>query len=150
MVIFASFNQNKGNLHVCKMQFKCNFRLSPSLSSSPGAAAIKNSVPLSPLKPPSADSEQGVEKNNAGPSEEPQSPQVSMETSTLRPQTPRAEVEPEDEDEASSPLTISELAYRLVEFQNMVSPVRNSSLKLLCCLGDALFCLLLHLLLTYQ
>ncbi|XP_056888736.1 FERM domain-containing protein 3 isoform X4 [Takifugu flavidus] len=76
-----------------------------------GAAAIKNSVPLSPLKPPSADSEQGVEKNNAGPSEEPQSPQVSMETATLRPQTPRAEVEPEDEDEGSSPLTISELAY---------------------------------------
>ncbi|XP_029685200.1 FERM domain-containing protein 3 isoform X1 [Takifugu rubripes] len=76
-----------------------------------GAAAIKNSVPLSPLKPPSADSEQGVEKNNAGPSEEPQSPQVSMETATLRPQTHRAEVEPEDEDEGSSPLTISELAY---------------------------------------
>lgn len=67
-----------------------------------------------------------------------------METSTLRPQTPRAEVEPEDEDEASSPLTISELAYRLVKFQNMVSAAINSSLKLLCCLGDALFRLLLH------
>lgn len=67
-----------------------------------------------------------------------------METSTLRPQTPRAEVEPEDKDEASSPLTISELAYRLVELQNMVSASRNSSLEPLCCLGDALFCLLLH------
>lgn len=68
-----------------------------------------------------------------------------METSSLRPQTPRAEVEPEDEDEASSPLTISELVYRLVDFQNMASAARNSSSKLLCCLGDALFCLLLHL-----
>lgn len=86
-----------------------------------------------------------MEKNNAGPGEEPQSPQVSMETSTLRPQTPRAEVEAEDQDEASCPLTISELTYRLVELQNMVSATRNLSLKLLCCLGDALFCLLPHL-----
>lgn len=52
-----------------------------------------------------------------------------METSTLRPQTPRDEVEPEDEDEASSPLTISELAYRLVEFENMVSAARNLNLS---------------------
>lgn len=50
-----------------------------------------------------------------------------METSIVRPQTPRTEVEPEDEDEdeASSPLTISELAYRFAELYNMFSASRN-------------------------
>lgn len=86
---------------------------------------MKNSVPLSPLKPPSPDLEQGVEKNNPAPGKDPQSPQVSMETSNLRPQTPRAEVEPEDEDETSGPLTISELAYRFVELYNMFSAARD-------------------------
>ncbi|CAF94927.1 unnamed protein product [Tetraodon nigroviridis] len=75
-------------------------------------ASVKNSIPLSPLKPPSADSERGVEKNNPAPGKDLQSPCVSMETSNLRPQTPKAEVDLEDGDEASSPLTISELAYR--------------------------------------
>ncbi|CAF94926.1 unnamed protein product, partial [Tetraodon nigroviridis] len=74
-------------------------------------ASVKNSIPLSPLKPPSADSERGVEKNNPAPGKDLQSPCVSMETSNLRPQTPKAEVDLEDGDEASSPLTISELAY---------------------------------------
>lgn len=82
---------------------------------------MKNSVPLTPLNPPSADSEKGVEKNSHAPGEDPQSPHVSMETSSLRPQTPRAEVEPEDEDEASGPLTISELAYRFAELKNMLT-----------------------------
>lgn len=86
---------------------------------------MKNSVPLSPLKLPSADSEQGVEKNNPAPGKAPQSPHVSMETSNLRPQTPRAEVEPEDEDEGNSPLTISELAYRFAELYNTFSAARN-------------------------
>lgn len=88
---------------------------------------MKNSVPLSPLKPLAADSEEGVEKNNAGPGKDPQSSHVSMETSDLRPHTPRAEVEPEGEDEASAPLTISETAYRFAECQNMFSAPRNSS-----------------------
>uniref|UniRef100_A0A8C4NRQ0 FERM domain containing 3 n=1 Tax=Dicentrarchus labrax TaxID=13489 RepID=A0A8C4NRQ0_DICLA len=38
-------------------------------------------------------------------------PRVSMETSNLRPQTPKAEDEVEEDDEASGPLTISELVY---------------------------------------
>ena len=94
-----------------------HFQLSPCVWSSAGVASVKKSVPLSPLKPPSADSEQDVENNNSAPSKDLQSPHVSMETSNLRPQTPRAEAEPEDEDEdeASSPLTISELAYRFAE-----------------------------------
>lgn len=111
---FVSFNKNLAKLQACKMQLT-NFQLSPSVLSSPGIASVKNTVPLSPLKPPSADSEQGVEKNSPTPGKDPQSPHISMETSNLRPQTPRAEVEPEDEDEASSPLTISELAYRFAE-----------------------------------
>lgn len=105
-----------------------NFQLSPSVLSSPGVASVKNSVPLSPLKPPSADSEQGVEKNNPAPGKDPQSPHVSMETPNLRPQTPRAKVEQEDEDEANSPLTISELAYRFVELYNMFSAARDQKL----------------------
>lgn len=112
----VSFNKDTANLYGYKMQLT-NFQLSPSVLSSPGVASVKNSIPLSPLKPPSA-SEQGMEKNNPAPDKDLQSPHVSMETSIVRPQTPRTEVEPEDEDEdeASSPLTISELAYRFAEF----------------------------------
>lgn len=90
---------------------------------------MKNSVPLSPLKPLAADSEEGLEKNNAGPGKDPQSSHVSMETSDLRPHTPRTEVEPEGEDEASAPLTISEMAYRFAEFQDMFSAATNSSFR---------------------
>lgn len=129
---------------------KRDFPRSDSVSSSPGAAAVKNSIPLSPLKPPSADSEQGVEKNNAGPGEEPQSPHVSMETSNLRPETPRAEVEPEDEDEASGPLTISELAYRLAEFQHRFSAARNLCFEIALLPWRHVFCLLFHLFQLFQ
>lgn len=121
----VSFNKDTANLYAYKMQLT-NFQLSPSVLSSPGVASVKNSIPLSPLKPPSA-SEQGMEKNNPAPDKDLQSPHVSMETSIVRPQTPRTEVEPEDEDEdeASSPLTISELAYRFAELYNMFSASRN-------------------------
>lgn len=111
---FVSFHKDTANVHAYKMQL-IHFHLSPSVLSSPGVTSVRNSVPLSPLKPPSADSEQAVEKNDPAPGKDPQSPQVSMETSNMRPQTPRADVDPEDEDEASSPLTISELAYRFTD-----------------------------------
>jgi len=39
-----------------------------------------------------------------------------METSNLRPQTPKAEDKVEEDDEASGALTISELVYRFIEF----------------------------------
>lgn len=79
-----------------------------------------------------------------------------METSDLRPHTPRPEVEPEGEDEASAPLTISETAYRFAEFQDMFSAARNPSFrgiiptKQLCCLDDTLFCLLLPFFQQFQ
>ncbi|XP_062237764.1 FERM domain-containing protein 3 isoform X2 [Platichthys flesus] len=57
-----------------------------------GVVAVKDSVPLSPLKPSAP-------------------PRVSMETSTLRPQTPKAEDEAQEDDGAGGPLTISELVY---------------------------------------
>ncbi|XP_019115402.1 FERM domain-containing protein 3 isoform X2 [Larimichthys crocea] len=79
-----------------------------------GVVAVKDSVPLSPLKPPAtpADTEQqGTEGRNSALGNDLQPPRVSMETSNLRPQTPKAEDEVEEDDEASGPLTISELVY---------------------------------------
>ncbi|KAM3611814.1 uncharacterized protein V6R79_024494 [Siganus canaliculatus] len=77
-----------------------------------GVVAVKDSVPLSPLKPSPADTEQqSTEGGNSAAGIEPQPPRVSMETSSIRPQTPKAENETEEDDEASSPITISELVY---------------------------------------
>ncbi|XP_030273991.1 FERM domain-containing protein 3 isoform X3 [Sparus aurata] len=79
-----------------------------------GVAAVKDSVPLSPLKPPAvpADTEQqGTEGGNSALGSDLQPPRVSMETSNHRPQTAKTEDEVEEADEASGPLTISELVY---------------------------------------
>ncbi|XP_035514698.1 FERM domain-containing protein 3 [Morone saxatilis] len=79
-----------------------------------GVVAVKDSAPLSPLKPSAgtADTEQqGTERGNSAVGNDLQLPRVSMETSNLRPQTPKAEDEVEEDDEASGPLTISELVY---------------------------------------
>lgn len=87
--------------------------------SSAGVAAVKDSVPLSPLKPsasPADTEQQGTEGGNSASGNDLQPPRVSMETSNLRPQTPKAEDEVEEDDEGSGPLTISELVYRSVEF----------------------------------
>lgn len=84
---------------------------------------MKDSVPLSPLKPSAtaADTEQqGTERRNSALGKDLQSPHVSMETSNLRPQTPKAEDEVEEDDEASGPLTISELVYRSIEFYKQI------------------------------
>ncbi|XP_035763199.1 FERM domain-containing protein 3 isoform X2 [Neolamprologus brichardi] len=78
-----------------------------------GVAAVKDSVPLSPLKSSagSADAEQqSTEAGNSASGNDLQ-PRVSMETSSLRPQTPKAEHELEEDDEAGGTLTISELTY---------------------------------------
>lgn len=78
-----------------------------------GVAAVKDSAPLSPLKSSagSADAEQqSTEAGNSASGNDLQ-PRVSMETSSLRPQTPKAEHELEEDDEASGTLTISELTY---------------------------------------
>ncbi|CAB1423602.1 unnamed protein product [Pleuronectes platessa] len=76
--------------------------------------AVKDSVPLSPLKPSAVSTvteQQGTEAGNSALSNDLQPPRVSMETSTLRPQTPKAEDEVQEDDEAGGPLTISELVY---------------------------------------
>ncbi|XP_036954070.1 FERM domain-containing protein 3 isoform X1 [Acanthopagrus latus] len=79
-----------------------------------GVAAVKDSVPMSPLKPPAvpADTDQqGTDGGNSALGSDLQPPRVSMETSNLRPQTAKTEDEVEEADEASGPLTISELVY---------------------------------------
>lgn len=94
-----------------------------SVSPSPGVAAVKDSVPLSPLKSSagSADAEQqSTEAGNSASGNDLQ-PRVSMETSNLRPQTPKAEHELEEDDEASGTLTISELTYRSINLYNKLS-----------------------------
>ncbi|XP_034450711.1 FERM domain-containing protein 3 isoform X1 [Hippoglossus hippoglossus] len=79
-----------------------------------GVVAVKDSVPLSPLKPSAISTvteQQGTEGGNSALSNELQPPRVSMETSNLRPQTPKAEDDVQEDDESSGPLTISELVY---------------------------------------
>ncbi|XP_070820682.1 FERM domain-containing protein 3 isoform X2 [Chaetodon trifascialis] len=79
-----------------------------------GVVAVKDSVPLSPLKPSAAPADaeqQGTEGGISALGNDLQPPRVSMETSNLRPQTPKAEDEVEEDDEAGGPLTISELVY---------------------------------------
>ncbi len=102
------FKLNSIQLNVKRIVFFC----------SSGVAAVKDSVPLSPLKPsatPADAEQQGTEGGNSASGNDLQPPRVSMETSNLRPQTPKAEDEVEEDDEASGPLTISELVYRSTE-----------------------------------
>lgn len=76
---------------------------------------MKDSVPLSPLKPsaaPTDTEQQSAEEGNSALNNDLQHPHVSTETSNLRPQTPKAEDEVEEDDDASGALTISELVYR--------------------------------------
>ncbi|XP_070760299.1 FERM domain-containing protein 3 [Enoplosus armatus] len=79
-----------------------------------GVVAVKDSVPLSPLKPsaaPTDTDQQSTEGGNSALGNDLQPPRVSMETSNVRPQLPKAEDEEEEDDDASGPLTISELVY---------------------------------------
>ncbi|XP_068167288.1 FERM domain-containing protein 3 [Antennarius striatus] len=79
-----------------------------------GAVAVKDSVSLSPLKPsetPADADQQSSDGGNSALGKDLQPPCVSMETSNLRRQTPKAEDEVKEDDEASGPLTISELVY---------------------------------------
>ncbi|XP_047448322.1 FERM domain-containing protein 3 isoform X3 [Mugil cephalus] len=79
-----------------------------------GVVAVKDSVPLSPLKPsvaPAVTEQQTTEGGNSALGNDLQPPRVSMETSNHRPQAPRAEVELEEDDEAGGACTISELTY---------------------------------------
>lgn len=90
-----------------------------SVSPSPGVAALKDSVPLSPLKSSAGSADAEQQSTEAGNSD--LQPRVSMETSSLRPQTPKAEHELEEDDEASGTLTISELTYRSINLYNKLS-----------------------------
>ncbi|XP_026177829.1 FERM domain-containing protein 3 isoform X3 [Mastacembelus armatus] len=77
-----------------------------------GVVTVKDSVPVSPLKPSAAPAEteqQRAEAGNSALSNDLQPPRVSMETSNLQPQMPKAEAE--EDDDASGALTISELVY---------------------------------------
>ncbi|XP_051806481.1 FERM domain-containing protein 3 isoform X2 [Acanthochromis polyacanthus] len=79
-----------------------------------GVVAVKDSVPLSPLKPSAAPTDaeqQSPDGGNSALGIDLQPPRVSMETSNLRPQTPKPEDKLEEDDEGSGPLTISELTY---------------------------------------
>lgn len=96
------------------MPLKCSFLFFCSVVFLTGVP-IKDSAPLSPLNPSTApvDTEQqNAEKGNFALSNDLQTPRVAMETSNLRPQTPKPEDEAEDEDDSSGALTISELVYR--------------------------------------
>ncbi|XP_017269342.1 FERM domain-containing protein 3 isoform X2 [Kryptolebias marmoratus] len=73
--------------------------------------AVKDPVPLSPLEPPAAPAhteQLSTKGENSSLSNDLQSHCVSMETSNLRPQTPKVEERLEEDEEA---LTISELSY---------------------------------------
>ncbi|XP_054467248.1 FERM domain-containing protein 3 [Anoplopoma fimbria] len=79
-----------------------------------GVAALKDSVTLSPLKPSAAPADTEQQSNEGGNSalgNDLHPSRVPMETSNLRPQSPKAEDEVEEDDEASGALTISELVY---------------------------------------
>uniref|UniRef100_A0A1A7YAY8 FERM domain-containing protein 3 n=1 Tax=Iconisemion striatum TaxID=60296 RepID=A0A1A7YAY8_9TELE len=78
-----------------------------------GAASVKDTVPLCPLEPSAAlpDAEQQGEGEHPALNNELQHHCVSMETSSLRPQAPKAEETLEEDDDAGGALTISELSY---------------------------------------
>ncbi|XP_068613984.1 FERM domain-containing protein 3-like, partial [Brachionichthys hirsutus] len=78
------------------------------------AVAVKDFVPLPPLKPSDMAAEadqQGTDGGSSALGKDLQPPSVSMETSNLRPQTPKVEDEVKEDDEDGGPLTISELVY---------------------------------------
>ncbi|XP_068613904.1 FERM domain-containing protein 3-like, partial [Brachionichthys hirsutus] len=78
------------------------------------AVAVKDFVPLPPLKPSDMAAEadqQGTDGGSSALGKDLQPPCVSMETSNLRPQTPKVEDEVKEDDEDGGPLTISELVY---------------------------------------
>ncbi|KAG7223459.1 hypothetical protein INR49_015563, partial [Caranx melampygus] len=90
------------------------FRYRAQFGQSRSVVAVKDSVPLSPLKPsaaPTDTEQQSAEGGNSALNNDLQLPHVSTETSNLRPQTPKAEDEVEEDDDASGALTISELVY---------------------------------------
>ncbi|XP_015229741.1 FERM domain-containing protein 3 isoform X2 [Cyprinodon tularosa] len=77
-----------------------------------GIVAVKDPAPLSPLEPPGPDTDQpSAERGNSSLINEPQPHCVSLETSNIPPQTPKAEDGLEEDGEGCCPLTISELAY---------------------------------------
>ncbi|CAJ1068947.1 FERM domain-containing protein 3 isoform X3 [Xyrichtys novacula] len=79
-----------------------------------GVVAVKDSVALSPLKSSAAPTDtehQNTDGGNSASGNDLQPSRVSMETSNLRPHTPKAEDETEEDNEGSGPLTISELVY---------------------------------------
>ncbi|XP_035999720.1 FERM domain-containing protein 3 [Fundulus heteroclitus] len=80
----------------------------------PGVVAVKDPVSLSPLEPSAAaaDTERpSAERGNSSLINDLQPHCVSLETSNLPPQAPKAEDGLEEDDEGSDALTISELAY---------------------------------------
>lgn len=97
-----------------------------------GVVAVKDSVPLSPLKPaaPADTQQQSSEGRTSALGNDLQPSRVSGETSNLRPQTPKAEDDVVEDDEASGSLTISELVYRYVEFYNYYQCIHNYILSL--------------------
>ncbi|XP_076010135.1 FERM domain-containing protein 3 [Genypterus blacodes] len=79
-----------------------------------GVVSVKDPVHLSPLEPsasPTEAEQQSGEGGNPAGENGLQPHHDSMETSNLRPQTPKAENEMEEEEETSGALTISELVY---------------------------------------
>ncbi|KAM6931167.1 FERM domain-containing protein 3 isoform 2-T2 [Xenentodon cancila] len=79
-----------------------------------GVVSVKDPVPLSPPKPPTTPGDTEQQSTDAGNSHLGSDLQplcVSMETSNLRPQSPKPEDGLEEDDEAGGPLTISELSY---------------------------------------
>uniref|UniRef100_A0AAQ5XG98 FERM domain-containing protein 3 n=1 Tax=Amphiprion ocellaris TaxID=80972 RepID=A0AAQ5XG98_AMPOC len=75
---------------------------------------IMNMEPLVPALPSTNEYEETQQSPDGGNSAlgvDLQPPRVSMETSNLRPQTPKPEDRLEEDDESSGPLTISELTY---------------------------------------
>lgn len=83
---------------------------------------MKDSIPLSPLEtaatPVDTEKQQGSDRGNADKDKDQQPGRVSTETSNPRPQTPKAEDKVEEDDEDGRPLTISELAYRCIQFHS--------------------------------
>lgn len=76
--------------------------------------AVKDSVPLTPLKPSAAPPEnerQNTDEGKASLGNDLQPPRVSMETTQLQPQLPKTEDQTAEEEESGGALTISELTY---------------------------------------
>lgn len=90
--------------------------------------AVKDSVPLSPLKPSATPADTDQHDFDAGSSalgNDLQPPSVSMETSNLQSQTPKTEDDVKNGDEAGGPLTISELAYRSADCSNILISIAS-------------------------